>query len=1062
VENSNIANNSPEAVSFDLASLILKQFALDTIFSPDVVEAHNHGSVHIHDLNFPHRLYCGSHSIEYLKKYGLKGLCNLSTTSKPARSASVLTGHLNTFLASMQAYYAGALGLGYINVFYAPYLVGMSEKEVKQIAQELIFNGSQNAFSRGGQTLFLDFNVHTGVPSYLANVPAIGPGGKYMFREADGNVVDLEEARIDDDWCLVYKKDGNNYAVLREHDGKQAFQYEELNLGKVLTYSDFDKEVKQMCKALLDVWDEGDAFGHVFEFPKLDFHVSAETFTDPEQYALFMRACEVTSHNGSTYFIFDRDSVSLASCCRLRVTITDMSLLLHPESLRTSFPRNDIIVIRRNGGPVEVTSFGRLYDETESPVIHENAFEIKELVGVEVWDKSGWTGLQRVMRHKKTPETRSDKLLAIKVDDGQLITVTENHPLIVSDTDRRRVCPKCGSVSILPRSFSEYKQRIWYCPDCRKYTVMGLEGVVPGTQRIIEASDLTTDNAFELCPDVSIEHVKKLDSREAYLLGAYVGDGSMYTGHKTICISKPEEHPTTQKVLQYARSLTSANVTWSSGSSRFPTSICPEALKVGHSAYIKQLPPDYMSWTVDTFGAVFSGLIDTDGYTHKNEIVLVSTSKVLVSQIQMYLRSIGIPSRMRLHAEDPCINNELNGGTGHNSTHLAYALTVINDKIIRSLLSESIKVQAAHVSVKGGGKLHAYGRASGIRKCTDKCETYVYDITTDSHTFVANGVLQHNCGFGNVTINLPQCAYKAKHALDERKGEGDVFQLLLTEVDRIMDIAAKAHMQKKEFLSSIMVPGAPMWQIAKPANDGKPYMRLEDCVYIIGMIGLNDALEYLYGKQLHESDEMMELGLKLITHMFMRAKEYTKKYGVQFKLEESPAESAARRLAKTDLVYWRDDALKVFKGGTEDAAYYTNSIHLAANAPVDIVERIRKQSMYHSVIESGAIIHAFIGEEQPEPGAVADLVTKIWLNTQCAQITFSPEFTYCLACGSVQRGLKEDCNACGSKDVVGETRVVGYFSRIQNWTKSKRYGELVDRHKGQYNIMQAGGEDEKA
>ena len=653
VENSNIANNSPEAVSFDLASLILKQFALDTIFSPDVVEAHNHGSVHIHDLNFPHRLYCGSHSIEYLKKYGLKGLCNLSTTSKPARSASVLTGHLNTFLASMQAYYAGALGLGYINVFYAPYLVGMSEKEVKQIAQELIFNGSQNAFSRGGQTLFLDFNVHTGVPSYLANVPAIGPGGKYMFREADGNVVDLEEARIDDDWCLVYKKDGNNYAVLREHDGKQAFQYEELNLGKVLTYSDFDKEVKQMCKALLDVWDEGDAFGHVFEFPKLDFHVSAETFTDPEQYALFMRACEVTSHNGSTYFIFDRDSVSLASCCRLRVTITDMSLLLHPESLRT-------------------------------------------------------------------------------------------------------------------------------------------------------------------------------------------------------------------------------------------------------------------------------------------------------------------------------------------------------------------------------------------------------------------------CGFGNVTINLPQCAYKAKHTKDVAPRDTDVFTLLLAEVDRIMDIAAKAHMQKKEFLSSIMVPGAPMWQIAKPANDGKPYMRLEDCVYIIGMIGLNDALEYLYGKQLHESDEMMELGLKLITHMFMRAKEYTKKYGVQFKLEESPAESAARRLAKTDLVYWRDDALKVFKGGSEDAAYYTNSIHLAASAPVGIVERIRKQSMYHSVIESGAIIHAFIGEEQPEPGAVADLVTKIWLDTQCAQITFSPEFTYCLACGSVQRGLKETCNACGSKDVVGETRVVGYFSRIQNWTKSKRYGELVDRHKGQYNIMQAGGEDEKA
>ena len=62
---------------------------------------------------------------------------------------------------------------------YAPYLVGMSDKELKQEAQYLIFSSSQNAFSRGGQTLFLDFNLHTGIPSYLADVPAIGPGGKY-------------------------------------------------------------------------------------------------------------------------------------------------------------------------------------------------------------------------------------------------------------------------------------------------------------------------------------------------------------------------------------------------------------------------------------------------------------------------------------------------------------------------------------------------------------------------------------------------------------------------------------------------------------------------------------------------------------------------------------------------------------------------------------------------------------------------------------------------------------------------------------------------------------------
>jgi hypothetical protein len=95
----------------------------------------------------------------------------------------------------MQANYAGALGIAYINMLYAPYLEGMDESQYRQVAQELIFNGAQNAFSRGGQTLFLDFNIHTGVPRYMAKVPAIGPGGRYLLRLADGFArVDLDAA----------------------------------------------------------------------------------------------------------------------------------------------------------------------------------------------------------------------------------------------------------------------------------------------------------------------------------------------------------------------------------------------------------------------------------------------------------------------------------------------------------------------------------------------------------------------------------------------------------------------------------------------------------------------------------------------------------------------------------------------------------------------------------------------------------------------------------------------------------------------------------------------------
>lgn len=584
-ENSNLAANSPEAINLAVSEIILKQYALNNVFSRDVSDAHLDGRIHIHDLGYPTRVYCSSHSLEYLKKYGLH-LENLDVISAPARHARTLTGHLNTFLASMQAYYAGALGIGYINIFYAPYLVGFSREQMLQEAQHLIFSLSQSAFSRGGQVLFLDANIHTGIPAYLKNIPAIGPGGKYT--------------------------------------------------GK--TYKEYEKEAQEFAMALLEVWRRGDKHGNIFAFPKCDLHINEETFSDPEQRKILEFACEVASENGTPYFIFDRDEVTLSACCRLRTQITDNYMIEHPESMRF-------------------------------------------------------------------------------------------------------------------------------------------------------------------------------------------------------------------------------------------------------------------------------------------------------------------------------------------------------------------------------------------------------------------------CGFQNVTVNLPQAAYRAK-----RTAKNNVLEKLFSEIASDMDLCVKAHLQKKEFISKLMKEKhAPLYQIGKISFDGRPYVDLQSATYIIGILGLNECVQHLTGKQLHEDEDVFKLGLKIVSFMYLRVKEYEKKYNLKFSLEESPAESATRRLAKIDLQNY-PESREVIKGRIDkDEFYYTNSIHFAASAPVSIVERIIKQSQFHPLIESGAIIHAFLGEEKPEPSSIFNLIEKTWRNTKCAQVTISPEFSVCNDCHKMTRGLKDSCVACGSKNVHGITRIVGYYSRISNWNKSK-IGELHDRHIGDYSI----------
>ena len=581
-ENSNITANNPEAINLHIAETTLKQYALRNLFTKDVAEAHLQGMIHLHDLGYPTRVYCSSHSLEYLKKYGLT-LDNLDTRSAPAKHARTLTGHLNTFLASMQAYYAGALGVGYTNILYAPYLEGMTEDQLHQEAQHLIFSGSQSAFSRGGQTLFLDFNIHTGVPRYMRDIAAIGPGGKPTGR----------------------------------------------------TYGEYEETAQKFTRALLEVWRAGDCHGHIFAFPKCDLHINDDTFADPRQFEILEYAAQIASENGTPYFVFDRDEVTLSACCRLRTTIEDNTMLKHLE-------------------------------------------------------------------------------------------------------------------------------------------------------------------------------------------------------------------------------------------------------------------------------------------------------------------------RMRF------------------------------------------------------------------------------------------------CGFQNVTINLPQAAYRA--------GPGNL-DGLYKEINRAMGLAFKAHQQKRAFITRLTSsPKMPLWQIGKPAMDGRPYMEPDKCTYIIGLLGLNECLQHLTGQELHESDAMVKLGLKIISYMYFRAKEESKKTGIKFALEESPAESAARRLAKIDMRRF-PQAEKVVKGSiADDEIYYTNSIHLRADAPVDLITRIRVQSKFHPLIESGAIIHAFVGEERPPASSILALVRKTFERTQAAQLTISPEFTICHDCNRVTSKLVERCVFCESAHVSGITRIVGYYSRINNWNKSK-HGELKDRHRGNYSVI---------
>jgi ribonucleoside-triphosphate reductase len=219
------------------------------------------------------------------------------------------------------------------------------------------------------------------------------------------------------------------------------------------------------------------------------------------------------------------------------------------------------------------------------------------------------------------------------------------------------------------------------------------------------------------------------------------------------------------------------------------------------------------------------------------------------------------------------------------------------------------------------------------------------------------------------------------------------------------------------------------------------------------MLGLNEMVQFHSGQELHESNDALKLGLKIIAYMHKYAKDVGEEYGIHMPLEQTPAESTAYRMAKLDMKYYPLQTPSVLKGMRDSGEiYYTNSTYLNVSEPIDSITRVKKEGLYHNLIEAGALSHVWLGESQPDPDGLANFVTKTFNNTQNAQIAFSPEFTSCMSCKRVHRGLSENCPSCGSQSIEGITRVTGFFSKVSSWNKGK-LGELKQRHR--VNLMAA-------
>lgn len=246
--------HGPEGTSLALAEAVKREYAMQAVLSEPVANAHLVGDIHIHDLGAIDRPHGLTTSIDFVKQHGI-ALPQGFASAAPARRPEVLIAHIVKFSAALQGYLAGPVAWDSVNFGLAPYVETLEDRDLKQLAQMLLFEFSAPAVARGGQPIVCDIHLDWDAPRYMATRPAIGPGGEPLTR----------------------------------------------------MYGEYTETAHRVLRALLDAYLAGDARGRPFASPRAILHITPRFNEQPGYRKLLDLASRAAAERGGLTIAFDRD-----------------------------------------------------------------------------------------------------------------------------------------------------------------------------------------------------------------------------------------------------------------------------------------------------------------------------------------------------------------------------------------------------------------------------------------------------------------------------------------------------------------------------------------------------------------------------------------------------------------------------------------------------------------------------------------------------------------------------------------------------------------------------------
>lgn len=353
------------------------------------------------------------------------------------------------------------------------------------------------------------------------------------------------------------------------------------------------------------------------------------------------------------------------------------------------------------------------------------------------------TKVTRLVRKK-----RHRNLVRVKTSFGEDLVVTDNHPLIVTD-NREATVEAINSLDL-----QQYR-----CPTFRSNWGRTMILNMKDISRFIKEDfgDFYTSQWDTNCKVVTCKSDLRLDEEFGYLVGYFIGDGNFNYVHD-------ELQPfitITQKDKEVLRKLASIAYSHMGVSSEFiykgdktncwqlkiysPDLIwlLREYFHIGHMAQNKNLPINIYEFTKDFAEGIIAGLIDSDGNLETaGNIMIRLSSRTCIQQLTMLLKQLGFG-----------VANTMQSTPFSNNNAIQQKYTIWGVKFSRTPktpeLAMSFKWKKTTLKDKGLKYSDGWSKITNVQTLENDSfllqNDYIYDITTESHSFICNNLWVHNC-----------------------------------------------------------------------------------------------------------------------------------------------------------------------------------------------------------------------------------------------------------------------------------------------------------------------------